>query len=83
MMTFRLFAARQLSHFCRKISKDSINIIWRCTVNVILRGAHNVDYQQYSTMSCMSKMAGHRRKSLTISDIKGTDISNAMQLANT
>ena len=83
VMESRLFAARQLPYFCRKIAKDSINIIWRYTVNVILRGAHNVDNQQHSIISCMAKMAGCRRKTLTISDIKGTDISNAMQLANT
>ena len=52
-------------------------------VNVILHGAHNADYQQYSSISCMAKKAGLRRETLTISDIKGTDISSALQLANT
>ena len=51
-------------------------------VNVILRGAHNIDYQQHSTISCMAKMSGCRRKSLTISNIKGTEISRALQLTN-
>ena len=51
-------------------------------VNVILRDAHNIDYQQHSIISCMARKAELRRKTLTISDIKGTDVCKTLQLAN-